>query len=173
MSLQSQQLPNGSPIDEGLAELYDLLEIRSPSGEETQAATHLAQWMAKRGFVARRDAAGNAVGILEPSAPAADGESVRELLLLGHIDTVPGFPRVVVRDGKLYGRGAVDAKGPLVAFATAAAIVGPQPGWRIIVAVAVEEEAVTSKGARYLLTKHNPALVVIGEPTGWQRVALG
>ncbi|MCX6032791.1 MAG: [LysW]-lysine hydrolase [Chloroflexi bacterium] len=173
MSLQSQQLPNGNTLDEGLAVLYDLLEIHSPSGEEMQATAHLTQWMTKRGLVARRDAAGNAVGILEPSAPAPGGGQVQELILLGHIDTVPGFPRVVVRDGKLYGRGAVDAKGPLVAFATAAIIVGPQPGWRIIVAGAVEEEAVTSKGARYLLTRHRPALVVIGEPTGWQRVALG
>jgi [amino group carrier protein]-lysine/ornithine hydrolase len=92
---------------------------------------------------------------------------------LGHIDTVRGFPTVAVRDGKLYGRGAVDAKGPLTAFATAAALIGPQPGWRIVVAGAVEEESITSRGARHLVARRRPDLAVIGEPTGWERVALG
>jgi len=86
---------------------------------------------------------------------------------------VSGFPPVEVRDGKLYGRGAVDAKGPLAAFATAAALVGPQPGWRIIVVGAVEEEAATSRGARHIAGQHIPDFAIIGEPTGWGRVALG
>ena len=76
-------------------------------------------------------------------------------------------------EGRLYGRGAVDAKGPLVAFATAAAFMGRQPGWRIVVIGAVEEESASSKGARYVAGKRTPHMVVIGEPTGWQRVALG
>ena len=172
-TVQENTLDLQNRVNEGLGLLRDLLEIRSPSGEEIQATNHLVQWMAKRGFIARRDVAGNAIGILEPSAPAPAGGQVQELILLGHIDTVQGFPRVVVREDRLYGRGAVDAKGPLAAFATAAAIVGSQPGWRIVVVGAVEEEAVTSKGARYVLGKHKPAMVVIGEPTGWQRLALG
>ena len=73
---------------------------------------------------------------------------MHELVLLGHIDTVAGHPPVMHRDGELYGRGAVDAKGPLAAFATAAAMSGHGPGWRIVVVGAVEEEAATSKGAR-------------------------
>jgi LysW-gamma-L-lysine carboxypeptidase len=95
------------------------------------------------------------------------------LLLLGHIDTVRGFPRVRESDGRLYGRGAVDAKGPLAAFATAAAAMGRRPGWRIVVVGAVEEESASSKGARYIASKRTPDMVVIGEPTGWQRIALG
>ena len=50
---------------------------------------------------------------------------------------------------------------------------GPQPGWRIVVAGAVEEETITSRGARHLAARRRPDFVVIGEPTGWQRVALG
>jgi LysW-gamma-L-lysine carboxypeptidase len=156
-------------LSDGLTLLRELIEIRSPSGEEAPAVRHLVGWLAQHGFAAHRDAAGNAIGILEcPAAPA-----LREIVLLGHIDTVHGFPRVVERDGRLYGRGAVDAKGPLAAFATAAALVGPLPGWRIIVAGAVEEESASSRGARYLVGRRKPDMAVIGEPTGWQRVALG
>ncbi len=156
----------------GLALLRRLLEIRSPSGQERPAVDVLVQWMSERGFTAHRDAAGNAVGVLEyPGAPAQ-----REIILLGHIDTVRGFPRVRECDGRLYGRGAVDAKGPLAAFATAAATVGTRAGWRIVVIGAVEEESATSKGARYVarpMGGRRPDMVVIGEPTGWQRMALG
>ena len=42
-----------------------------------------------------------------------------------------------------------------------------------MVAGAVEEEIVTSRGAHHLTGRRRPDLVVIGEPNGWQRVALG
>jgi len=158
--------------DEGLRLLQDLVAIPSLSGQEAAASAFLVDWMAAHGFRAFVDPAGNAVGVLEGGPGAAD-EPAREILLLGHIDTVPGRLPVMVRDGKLYGRGAVDAKGPLAAFATAAAQAGAQPGWRIVVAGAVEEEAATSRGARYLAPQHRPALAVIGEPSGWQRVTVG
>jgi LysW-gamma-L-lysine carboxypeptidase len=153
----------------GLALLRELLEIRSPSGQEQPAVNHLVRWMTGHGFVAHRDTAGNAIGVLE----CAEITAKRELILLGHIDTVRGFPTVKERDGCLFGRGAVDAKGPLAAFATAAAAVGRRPGWRIVVVGAVEEESASSKGARHIANNHQPDFAVIGEPTGWQRVALG
>ncbi len=157
-------------LQDGEALLTELVRIHSPSGQERRAVMHLVDWFSRHGFAAHRDAAGNAVGVLDGPA---NGGPVREILLLGHIDTVIGFPSVTVRDGKLYGRGAVDAKGPLAAFATAAALTGPRPGWRIVVAGAVEEEIVTSRGAHHLTARRRPDLVVIGEPNGWQRVALG
>ncbi len=176
-------------IARGLRLLREQIEIPSPSGEERPAVEHLVGWLCDHGFAAHRDAAGNAVGVLQgPGArgqasdvrgqtPDADTQyavrNTQEILLLGHIDTVRGFPRVVERAGRLYGRGAVDAKGPLAAFAAAAALVGPRPGWRIVVAGAVEEESASSKGARHLAGRRKPDMVVIGEPTGWQRMALG
>src|SRR5258708_3340871 len=146
--------------------LSGLLEAYSPSREERQASEYLARWMRSAGFdQGFVDGAGNAVGIL--------GDGAQEIILLGHIDTVSGYITVEARDGKLYGRGSVDAKGPLATFAAAAAFVGKQPGWRIVVIGAVEEEAASSKGARHAATQYHPALCVIGEPSQWDRVTLG
>jgi LysW-gamma-L-lysine carboxypeptidase len=145
--------------------LKGLLEIYSPSTQERAAVRYLVGAMQQLGFTAWRDAAGNAVGVL--------GDGPRTGVLLGHIDTVAGFIPVHLEAGRLYGRGAVDAKGPLAAFAVAAAQVGPPPGWRIVVVGAVEEEVATSKGARFAATQWQPDWCVIGEPSRWDRVTLG
>jgi [amino group carrier protein]-lysine/ornithine hydrolase len=160
-------------LDEGFEMLEGLLRIPSPSGSERAAADYLVSWMQHHGFDACCDEAGNAVGIMHPPMDRRAPNATRELVLLGHIDTVAGHPPVARRDGKLFGRGAVDAKGPLAAFATAAAIAGARPGWRIIVVGAVEEEAATSKGARHIAKSRRPDMALIGEPTGWQKLALG
>ena len=146
--------------------LIGLLKAYSPSHEERAASEYLAGWMQSAGYDrAFVDESGNAVGVL--------GEGPKEIVLLGHIDTVPGYINVEVRDGLLYGRGSVDAKGPLATFVAAAIHAGRQPGWRIVVVGAVEEEAASSKGARYAATQYHPALCVIGEPSQWDRVTLG
>jgi LysW-gamma-L-lysine carboxypeptidase len=152
--------------------LKRLVDIPSVSRQETDAVASLVAWMNDTGFAARIDAAGNAVGILD-GGTTSDHEPCKEIILLGHIDTVPGDIPVRIEDGKLYGRGTVDAKGPLAAFAVAAARVGVIPGWRIIVIGAVEEEAATSKGAKYVATQYSPDFAIIGEPSSWQRVTLG
>ena len=64
------------------------------------------------GFHSYVDDAGNAVG---------EAGAGPEIVLLGHIDTVPGVVPVRIEDGKLYGRGSVDAKGPFATFVAAAA----------------------------------------------------
>jgi LysW-gamma-L-lysine carboxypeptidase len=80
---------------------------------------------------------------------------------------------VRIEEGNLYGRGSVDAKGPLAAFVVAAARAELAPGTRVVVAGAVEEESATSKGARYLATQYQPDVCIIGEPSGWDGVTLG
>lgn len=148
--------------------LEALVGIPSVSGEEADASRFLVEWMSRRGFRASVDEVGNAVG--------TRGEGEHEMLLLGHIDTVPGVVPVRRDGSRLYGRGAVDAKGPLCAFAAAAAEVNPPPGWRITVVGAVEEEVATSRGARHVLETRRerpPACCVIGEPSRWRRVTVG
>jgi [amino group carrier protein]-lysine/ornithine hydrolase len=145
--------------------LRRLLEAYSPSGQEGEAAACLVQAMRELGFTAGLDPAGNPTGVL--------GDGPRQILLLGHIDTVPGSIPVRPEDGALYGRGAVDAKGPLACFVMAAALAGARPGWQLRVVGALGEEA-DSPGARWLAQNTSaPEMVFIGEPSGWQRLTLG
>ncbi len=159
-----------------------LVSIPSLSRHEAQAAVWLVEQMRGHGYDrAFVDAAGNAVGELgDPSAS-------RTIVLLGHIDTVPGnIPVRIEPSAKgdlLYGRGSVDAKGPLATFVAGAALFGSarahEAGLRVVVVGAVEEEAATSKGARFIasrfdgVTEPNPTACIIGEPSHWNRVTLG
>ena len=146
--------------------LRDLVAIPSPSCREAEAAQRLSAWMERSGYdEAMVDAAGNAVGII--------GSGRREVVLLGHIDTFAGFPPVRLDGRKLYGRGAVDAKGPLCAFAVAASRAKLAEDVRVIVIGAVEEEAATSRGARFALSQYQPQFCIIGEPSRWDRITLG
>ena len=147
-----------------------MVAIDSPSGGEAELAAFLTGTMNALGFDAHIDDAGNAVGVKQ--APDA-GHGARELVLLGHMDTVPGDVPRKIEAGKLYGRGAVDAKGPLATFILAVARAVPAPGTRVVVVGAVEEECATSKGARYRATFPAPEACVIGEPSGWDAITLG
>ncbi len=156
-----------TPSDQAAEKLLrDLVALPSPSCQEAAAAAFLVDWMGGQAFdEAFVDGAGNAVGIV--------GSGSRELVLLGHIDTFGGFPPVYCAGRKLYGRGAVDAKGPLCAFVVAAARAKLNPALRLIVIGAVEEEAATSRGAHYALRHYQPEFCVIGEPSQWDRITLG
>ena len=146
--------------------LHDLVAIASPSCHEAEASAFLVGWMRESGYdQAFVDAAGNAVGII--------GNGSREIVLLGHIDTFAGNPPARQEGRLLFGRGTVDAKGPLCAFAVAAARARLADETRVIVIGAVEEEAATSRGARFALGQYQPALCVIGEPSNWERITLG
>jgi len=168
--------------DRAVALLQGLVAIPSLSRNEAVASQWLVAQMDALGYArAYVDEAGNAVGELG----AADAS--KTIVLLGHIDTVPGNIPVRIEQGSegplLYGRGTVDAKGPLATFVAAAAKAGNSwaetHGIRVVVVGAVEEEAATSKGARAIrdrfdgVTEPIPTACIIGEPSSWQRVTLG
>lgn len=145
--------------------LTGLVEHYSPSGAEQDAVHWLVERMGALSYTrAFADPVGNAVGVL--------GCGPHQLVLLGHIDTVPGRIPVRIDGGRLYGRGAVDAKGPLAAFVDAAAQVGAVDGWRVVVIGAVDEER-ESLGARFVAGQYHPEFAIIGEPSRWDRVTLG
>lgn len=147
--------------------IKELVSIYSPTGEERGAAEFLVARFAEWGWDARIDDAGNAV------AEIGDGPST--LCFLGHIDTVRGEIPVRVEDDLLYGRGSVDAKGPLAAFACGLARCADDlRHLKVRLIGAVEEECRTSKGARFAIENYaRPDFLVIGEPSGWNRLTLG
>ena len=145
--------------------LVGLVSQYSPSGQEKGAVDWLiARMHALRFGKAFRDLAGNAVGMM--------GEGSKQIVLLGHIDTVSGEIPVRVEGDTLYGRGSVDAKGPLACLVDATARVGARSGWQIVVVGAVEEER-NSDGARFVVDQYRPDFLIVGEPGGWERITLG
>lgn len=148
--------------------IFDLVSIPSISQHEKQAAAFLVQHMKKIGYEqAFIDKAGNAVGIR--------GSGKKQIVLLGHIDTVPGHIPVHIADNQLFGRGSVDAKGALAAFTIAASQLSTKDlaDKQIIVIGAVEEEITTSKGVRFVLDQYQPQYCIIGEPSSWNGITLG
>jgi len=161
-----------------IALIEGLVAIPSLSRQEHAASVWLVEQMRASGYDrAFVDDAGNAVGELGESSAS------RTIVLLGHIDTVPGNIPVRIENGLLYGRGSVDAKGPLATFTAGAARFGSAAakaaGVRVVVVGAVEEEAATSKGARFIAKRFDgkqdvvPTACIIGEPSHWTRVTLG
>lgn len=145
--------------------LTGLLQHFSPTGQESSAVTYLVDAMQQLGFQAHVDSIGNAVGTI--------GSGSQEIVLLGHIDTVAGEIVIRQENDSLFGRGAVDAKGPLASFVAAAAQAQISSDWRITVIGAVGEEG-DSRGARYLCENYPaPVMAVIGEPSGWNAITLG
>jgi LysW-gamma-L-lysine carboxypeptidase len=147
--------------------LTNLLGIYSPSGKEEVISDFLVEKMTKLGFRVHKDAIGNVIGEI------GDGEPT--ILLCGHMDTVVGHIPLRVEKGKIYARGAVDAKGPLAAIVIAAAEVAQEPEFKakIIVASVVEEEA-TSRGVKHLIKGGISAdYAIFGEPSGVGNITIG
>ncbi len=154
---------NQTLIEERERLIYDLVSIPSLSGDEATAALFLAHWMGDHGMHAYVDHSNSVVGVR--------GEGDREIVLLGHIDTVPGEIPVHIEGRMLHGRGSVDAKGPLAAFILAATQVEPPSGTRLVVIGATGEET-DSRGARSALKQFQPKVCLIGEPSNWDRITL-
>lgn len=153
--------------------LEDLLtlavSIASPSGYEAELVSALSEKLDELGFTTRVDEAGNIIGEIGP-------ESGPEIMLLGHVDTVPGVVPVRREGHLLYGRGSVDAKGPFVAMVLAASQAARVRAFpcRVTVIGVVEEETPQSRGAVHILnSRPAPAALIVGEPSGWSEVVLG
>jgi [amino group carrier protein]-lysine/ornithine hydrolase len=159
-----------TPDDSAAVDLLaGMLRAASLCGEEDAVAALLVENMSNLGFDACRDDAGNVVGTLNPTQRSND---TGEVVILGHMDTVPGSIEVELYDGALYGRGAVDAKGPLATAIIAAVRAAPQVRRDVTVIGAVQEEG-PSVGARFLIERPAPDYLVIAEPSGWDSIVLG
>jgi LysW-gamma-L-lysine carboxypeptidase len=148
-------------LDE-LATLERLVHQYSPSGQEAAAVREFVRIARAYGYRARVDAVGNGI--------ASRGTGRPRIVFLGHIDTVDGDLPVRRRGGRLYGRGAVDAKGPLVAALLAGRESSGPGEYRVIAAVGEETD---SRGARHIVGHPAPDATIIGEPSGWDGITIG
>jgi LysW-gamma-L-lysine carboxypeptidase len=146
--------------------LYEMVKLPSLSTHEYLVSGILRKRMKELGLLAYIDAAGNAVS-------AKPGEETPcDLLVFSHMDTV--YPLLPARrtEKSIFGRGAVDAKGPLCALLHAYAEVKDELPYSVVFAGVTEEESTTSKGARHLLTYVKPKTALLGEPSNLSGVTL-
>ena len=148
-----------------------LLRAPSMTGEEREVAQLVLRELEILGYdQAWADEAGNVIGKL-------DGGSGRTTLLHSHMDIVdpgdesrwshPPFSGDIA-EGYLWGRGASDTKGCLMAQVYALGLLreaGLCPAGDVYLAAVVCEEA-GGLGTRYLTRSFKPDLAIIGEPSG-------
>jgi len=115
------------------------------------------------------------------SVVATVGRGKPSLILCGHIDVVPAGDlskwtiqpyEGVIKQGKIFGRGAIDQKGGVAAMLMAAAVAKDfedELSGKITVASVSDEEALGPGGALWLLQnkKLNGNMCLITEPTGY------
>lgn len=148
--------------------LQELIRIPSESGREDAVAARLEAELASIGLSPSR-VGRNVCATLGSEGPL--------LLLVSHLDTVPigeGWTKPplggILEDGRIYGRGANDAKASVAAMAAGAvaAFASAPPRGRVCLAFVCEEET-TNKGiAEVLAALPRPDAAVVGEPTGLQ-----
>jgi len=150
-----------------LEEFVELLKKYSPTGKEEEAIKYVAKLANNYGF---DEVFVDEVGNLH----AIYGKGPVELALIPHIDTVPGNIPVKICGNKVFGRGAVDAKGPLYAMLIGASLVKREveDNVKIHFIAEVGEEG-DSRGARFLISKNfKPNSIIIGEPSSTTGVVI-
>jgi [amino group carrier protein]-lysine/ornithine hydrolase len=145
--------------------LRNSLEIYSPSRSESILANFLKDVCLDLGFEqANIDSVGNVVAMKGSGSPV--------ILLCGHMDTVPGIVPVRLDGDYMYGRGASDAKAPLISMLLGAADFPKQNG-TIIFAGVVDEEG-NATGIKNLVKDRNlrPHYAIFGEPSGIDNITV-
>ena len=144
--------------------LEKALRLYTPSLNERAMAEFLADKCDDLGFEdIQIDEVGNII--------AKKGSGSPKILLCGHMDVVPGKVKVRKEGDSLYGRGASDAKAPLMAMLFAAASIQNNNGTIIFVG-AVDEEG-NATGIKNLVKKQlDIDYAVFGEPSGIKKVTI-
>lgn len=169
-----------------IAELTsDLVKIKSYSGMESQeqeVAEYIRDFLAFNGIeVSLTDATPGRPNVIA----RIDGEnhSIGKgpvLMLNGHIDTVPAYDMErafegEIREGRVFGRGSCDMKGPVAAMMAAMVAIkrsGIQLAGQLVFAGVADEE-IAGIGTKALLKDWCGAdAVIVGEPTSL-KIGLG
>ena len=144
--------------------LEKALRLYTPSLSEKPMADFLADKCDDLGFDdIRIDDVGNLI--------ATKGSGMPRILLCGHMDTVPGKIKVRKEGDSLYGRGASDAKAPLMAMLFAASSIQNNNGTVIFVG-AVDEEGNATGIKNLVKSKLEIDYAIFGEPSGLKQVTI-
>lgn len=167
-----------SPSDRSAlnAFLRDLVQTPSLSGQEGAVARRIERELKAVGFdEVSIDRAGNVIGRIGPGTG-------NRLLYISHMDTVgvgdeaswsrPPFEGRI-ENGFLYGRGAVDVKGPLASMVYGAKALidsGTRLAGDLYLAFVVHGESQEGSGVRVLIEEEGliPTWVVLAEPSNLQ-----
>ena len=144
--------------------LEKALRLYTPSLNEKPLAEFLADKCDDLGFEdIRIDEVGNLI--------AKKGSGTPKIMLCGHMDVVPGKVKVRREGDSLYGRGASDAKAPLMAMLFAAASIQQNNGTITFVG-AVDEEG-NATGIKNLVKQDlDIDYAIFGEPSGLKQVTI-
>ncbi len=160
-----------------------LIEMPSVSQQSNAAISDFIQeWLTPLGFEFERVEYRDQNDVLKVNLIGKLGEGTGGLAFSSHSDTVPGqeadWPAFEARveDGRLYGRGSCDMKGPLAATMMAVAAVDRTKLTCPLYMIVTSDEELGLYGAEHtaqhskLLPKSRPQYSVIAEPTRLQPV---
>src|SRR5262245_630774 len=173
----AERAPEAARIKELLAGLVSF-SSENPPGREAEIALYLGAHLQTLGFAVEVPEV--APGRRNVIARIDNGDGPT-LAFNSHLDVVPAGSgwtadpfRLVERDGRLYGRGACDAKGSIASMVEAMTLlIAASAAWKgQLVGVFVADEEVGSSGARAFVAAHPPVdRVVVGEPTSLATVS--
>ena len=172
MALRVRDAPLSTTVslrDEVSELLQDLIRLDTvnPPGNETRAAELLRDYLEEHGVSCELYAKVPERANLVARIPGNGGGP--RLALLSHTDTVLADPAEwqvdpwsgELRDGEIWGRGALDMKGQVAASAVAMASLareGFQPGGDVIFVAAADEEVGVDFGLSWLCSEHPEAV---------------
>ena len=144
--------------------LEKALRLYTPSLSERPMAEFLADKCDDLGFEdIQIDEVGNII--------AKKGSGSPKIMLCGHMDVVPGKVKVRKEGDSLYGRGASDAKAPLMAMLFAAASIEKNQG--TVTFVGAVDEVGNAVGIKNIVKKKMDIdYAVFGEPSGIKQVTI-
>jgi acetylornithine deacetylase/succinyl-diaminopimelate desuccinylase-like protein len=155
--------------DEAASLLQELIRLDTvnPPGNESVAAVHLREYLESNGVACELYAKVPERANLVARIPGTDDGP--RLLLLSHTDTVLADPQEwqldpwsgELRDGQVWGRGALDMKGQVAASAVAIASLareGFTPPGDLIFAACADEEVGAGFGLQWLVEAHPEAV---------------
>jgi LysW-gamma-L-lysine carboxypeptidase len=153
--------------NEAIKFLKSCIDIYSPSGKEEKYSKFLAKFLKEHNFKVNFDNVGNLI--------AEKGEGKPVILFSSHMDTIPGELPIIEKEGKIYGRGAVDCKSSLAAmvYALSKFDFSKDISGKVIFSGIVREEDSLVGIKEFVKAKIQPDFAIFGEPTKINQICIG